>query len=76
MYNVLWLEHRRRRLSAAIIYVEEQCEDLSVETREFLAWAEVELDEVETALGAAENRSYVADDWETSRHYDASIGIA
>jgi hypothetical protein len=71
MSNVLWLEHRRTLLSAAINYVEEQREDLADETREFLAWAKVKLDEAETALRAAENHATSPVSPETSRRDDA-----
>jgi hypothetical protein len=56
MRNLRWLEHRHRLLSAAIAYVEGQREDLSEETRQFLAWAELELEEVESFLDAADRQ--------------------
>jgi hypothetical protein len=56
MRNLRWLEHRHRLLSAAIAYVEGQREDHSEETRQFLAWAELELEEVERFLDAAEGK--------------------
>jgi hypothetical protein len=69
MSNALWLKHRRTLLSTAINYVEEQREDLADETREFLAWAKVELDEAENALRAAENHTTSPVPAETARRH-------
>jgi hypothetical protein len=56
MRNLRWLEHRHKLLRATIAYVEGQREELSEETRQFLAWAELELEEVESFLDAAEGK--------------------
>ena len=51
------LERRRTLLMGAMLYVEEQCRDLSRDSADFVAWARHELTFVDTLL-----RHYELDD--------------